>query len=84
MKKTIVTITLALLILGAGCGNQVSSTPPDESCVIKGNVSSSGEKIYHMPNDQFYSQTVIDKSNGEKWFCSEEEARDAGWRHTLR
>jgi micrococcal nuclease len=48
--------------------------------VIKGNISSSGERIYHVPGQQFYDQTQIDEASGERWFCTEHEALDAGWR----
>lgn len=50
------------------------------NCVIKGNISSSGEKIYHLPGCDYYEQTYIDESKGEQWFCTEAEARQAGWR----
>jgi endonuclease YncB( thermonuclease family) len=53
-------------------------------CVIKGNISSSGERIYHMPGQQHYAATKITESKGERWFCSEEEARAAGWRKAKR
>ena len=49
-------------------------------CVIKGNISTNGEKIYHVPGQKYYNQTVIDDDKGEMWFCSEEEAVNAGWR----
>ncbi|MBR2600749.1 thermonuclease family protein [Candidatus Saccharibacteria bacterium] len=49
-------------------------------CVIKGNINNKGEKIYHMPGQQYYNQTQIDTSQGERWFCSEAEAQAAGWR----
>jgi len=49
---------------------------------IKGNISKSGEKIYHNPSDEYYSRTQIDESAGERMFCTEEDARDAGWRHS--
>lgn len=49
-------------------------------CLIKGNISSSGEKIYHMPGQSYYDKTVIDTSRGEKWFCTEDKAQAAGWR----
>src|SRR5690606_4731806 len=49
-------------------------------CLIKGNISSSGEKIYHPPDSPWYSRTKIDTTKGERWFCSEEEAGRAGWR----
>lgn len=51
-----------------------------EGCVIKGNISSSGEKIYHMLGQRYYDKTQIDDSKGERWFCTEEEAQIAGWR----
>lgn len=50
------------------------------SCDIKGNISSSKEKIYHVPDCGSYDKTVIDESAGERWFCSEGEALEAGWR----
>lgn len=49
-------------------------------CVIKGNISSSGEKIYHVPGGGSYSVTKITLSKGERWFCSEAAAVAAGWR----
>jgi len=56
------------------------TTAPETDCVIKGNISSSGEKIYHMPGQKYYNQTVISESKGERWFCTESEAQKAGWR----
>ncbi len=53
-------------------------------CVVKGNISRSGERIYHMPFHQHYDQTKIDESAGERWFCSEVEALAGGWRRALR
>ncbi len=53
------------------------------SCSIKGNISSSGEKIYHMQGCGSYGKTVIDTGKGERWFCSEQEALQAGWRKAL-
>jgi endonuclease YncB( thermonuclease family) len=47
---------------------------------IKGNVSSSGERIYHLPGAESYEATRINESRGERWFCTEDEARRAGWR----
>lgn len=52
-----------------------------QSCDIKGNVSvNTGERIYHVPGQEFYDATVIRTEYGERWFCSESEARSAGWR----
>ena len=53
-------------------------------CLIKGNVSSKGERIYHVPGGQYYSRTKIKTAKGERWFCTEAEARTAGWRASKR
>ncbi len=54
------------------------------SCTIKGNVSTGGERIYHVPGGAFYDRTEINEAEGERWFCSEAEARAAGWRASRR
>jgi len=52
-----------------------------DGCDIKGNKSfNTGEKIYHVPGQTFYADIVINPDYGERWFCTEEEARDNGWR----
>jgi len=48
-------------------------------CVIKGNISASGQ-IYHMPGQEYYAATRISTARGERWFCTEADARAAGWR----
>ncbi|MEZ4104635.1 MAG: thermonuclease family protein [Candidatus Paceibacterota bacterium] len=56
-----------------------------EGCVIKGNVSSNtGEKIYHVLGQQYYDKTIVSEDKGERWFCTEKEAREAGWRKALK
>jgi endonuclease YncB( thermonuclease family) len=49
-------------------------------CRIKGNTNRDGERLYHVPGGRWYDRTKIDESDGERWFCSEAEARAAGWR----
>ncbi len=49
---------------------------------IKGNIGVSGEKIYHMPDQQHYNITKIDTEAGEKMFCTEDDAKKAGWRRS--
>lgn len=49
-------------------------------CLIKGNISSKGERIYHVQGTSWYGKTKIDTSRGERWFCSEDQARAAGWK----
>lgn len=51
-------------------------------CNIKSNISTRGERIYHVPGQEYYNETRIRAPLGERWFCSEEEARAAGWRRS--
>ncbi|CAN7578038.1 sunset domain-containing protein [Mesorhizobium sp. LjNodule214] len=54
-------------------------------CEIKGNISiNTGERIYHVPGQEHYWETKISPQYGERWFCSEAEARAAGWRKARR
>ncbi len=64
-------------------GQRLEATASEPSdCPIKGNVSSKGERIYHVPGGRYYDHTRIDPSKGERWFCSEAEAQGAGWRRS--
>lgn len=54
--------------------------PTQAACAIKGNISRKGDKIYHLPGTRDYDRTVITTSSGERMFCSEDEAKAAGWR----
>lgn len=62
-------------------GSQAASAGAGD-CAIKGNISSKGERIYHVSGGRWYEQTRIDQSKGERWFCSEDEAQSAGWRRS--
>ncbi len=55
------------------------ATPPNPGCIIKGNISGSGQ-IYHQPHNRDYENTRINETQGERWFCSTAEAEAAGWR----
>lgn len=59
-----------------------ANTRTDANCRIKGNISTSGERIYHVPGGEFYERTVISSNRGERMFCSEQDARAAGWRRS--
>jgi micrococcal nuclease len=63
---------------------QESIMPLDSNCTIKGNISRDGEKVYHVVGQQYYNQTDISLERGERWFCTEREAIEAGWRRALR
>lgn len=52
-------------------------------CRIKGNVNGDGQKVYHLPGTTFYTATAISPSRGERFFCTEQDALDAGWRKSL-
>ena len=52
----------------------------DTACEILGNIDeSSGKKYYHFPQCPSYSKVKIDGERGEKKFCTEEEAKRAGF-----
>jgi hypothetical protein len=58
-----------------GCTTQVTG------CNIKGNVKyENGEKIYHLPGMDYYDETKINIEYGERWFCTEAEAINNGFR----
>ncbi|GIL85328.1 hypothetical protein Vretifemale_13809 [Volvox reticuliferus] len=60
------------------CGDPVPMCPTGPA--IKGNIASSGEKIYHVPGGKYYDSVCISLKNGERFFCTEAEAQAAGWR----
>jgi endonuclease YncB( thermonuclease family) len=57
---------------------------PAGDCQIKGNINREGVRIYHMPGQKFYARTGINEAKGERWFCSEAQARASGWRAARR
>ncbi len=76
----------SLGLWGDVCQNAVDAAMEEfgrNGCSIKGNINAQGEKIYHIAGCEYYRQTVVDESKGEKWFCDEQEALDAGWRKAL-
>lgn len=68
----------------AGRWTVEAAAAPTTGCPIKGNISSSGERIYHTPYSRSYAKTRISPKKGERWFCSEAEALAAGWRAPLQ
>ena len=67
-------------IFGA-CQSMTNSKNP--TCVIKGNIDRT-RKTYHMPGCTQYPFTVVEEDGGEQWFCTEKEARDAGYTKSER
>lgn len=84
--KAVPSLMAGALMIGAvgyySAGDLVAQVaPPAKDCNIKGNISiNSRERIYHVPGQEYYASTKISPQYGERWFCSEEEARAAGWR----
>ncbi|MBY3123479.1 sunset domain-containing protein [Rhizobium laguerreae] len=71
--------------LGSGGYTLLPRELYDPACDIKGNISiGSGAKIYHVKSQEDYDATVIRSEYGERWFCSEVDARAAGWRRAGR
>jgi len=59
---------------------QEDALPPNEDCVIKGNISEKGYgKTYTLPGCSNYKNVKIDPGRGEQYFCTEEEAQAAGF-----
>lgn len=58
---------------------KVAEGEAPKGCAIKGNITENGH-IYHMPWSPWYGRVKVDPAHGERWFCSEAEAKNAGWR----
>jgi endonuclease YncB( thermonuclease family) len=54
-----------------------------DGCPIKGHVTADG-RIYVLPWSRDYARLRVREQRGERWFCSEREARAAGWRPVER
>ncbi|MGQ0455735.1 MAG: thermonuclease family protein [Hyphomicrobium sp.] len=61
---------------------EAKRTAPD-GCPIKG-VMRAGEGVYAMPWSSDYAVGRVGTAKGDRWFCSEQEARDAGFKPSLR
>jgi len=60
---------------------QKAKTHAPNGCPIKGNIDLVGRRIYHLPWSQWYALTKVSTDQGERWFCSERRAIEAGWQH---
>jgi endonuclease YncB( thermonuclease family) len=52
-------------------------------CPIKGRVTY-GNRVYLLPWSPAYDDAKVRSWRGERWFCSEDEARAAGWKLSQR
>lgn len=56
-----------------------SVNPKNTTCSIKANNTSKGEPTYHLPVCNSYKTTKVQLHHGDKWFCTEKEAQNAGY-----
>lgn len=54
-----------------------------QGCPIKGHVVGN-DRVYVLPWSPQYERVRVREQRGGRWFCSEEEARSAGWRRVER
>lgn len=66
------------------CNGGCAEPPAGANCVIKGNVNSSGDRIFHSPGQRDYEKTDIKPEEGDRWFCTAQEAVAAGFRAAKR
>lgn len=62
-------------------GERLPGGPAPEAgpCPIKAVVSPGGQHDYYVPTDKNYDSVAVDPSKGDRRFCSDEDARKAGW-----
>jgi endonuclease YncB( thermonuclease family) len=66
-------------IFGEECTQ--SSNPKNNKCNIKGNRRSEHtDRFYRYPGCSQYDNTVVQLHLGDMWFCSEKEAKTAGFK----
>lgn len=49
-------------------------------CTVKGALGADRQPLYYVPTDPEYQAITIDPEQGDTMFCSDDEARQAGWR----
>ncbi|MBI2587420.1 thermonuclease family protein [Candidatus Amesbacteria bacterium] len=55
-------------------------SPPDPKCAIKGNHDlDRDEFLYLLPTCPYYAATNIRRFEGDQWFCTETQAKKAGF-----
>lgn len=61
-------------------GKCESKIPKNPKCAIKGNIDFPiNKRTYHLPGCTQYETAVVQEDKGEAWFCTESEARKAGF-----
>ena len=80
------TAIAAMLVLVLVFSDVLTPAPtPTLACLnVKGNITLTGERVYHLPYQAFYTATIINPSRGEALFCTEQDAIKAGFRKSLQ
>ena len=52
---------------------------PDRHCNVKAVHDAAGKRVYYVPTDPDYQAISVAPERDERLFCSDEEARTAGW-----
>jgi endonuclease YncB( thermonuclease family) len=59
---------------------EIESAVHKPGCDIKGNISTKGAgKVYYLPKCANYHMLILDARKGEQYFCTEAEAKKAGF-----
>lgn len=62
----------------------IENKPYEDYPMIKCNVSKTGEKIYHLPMDQYYDRAIITPRKGDCYVSTVQEAENLGFRRSYR
>ena len=83
-------VSVALLaLLFSSCvardgSSGVALEPVNLGSAAQASTSTAHHRVHHVPGQENYADTQISPQYGERWFCSEAEAREAGWRKAGR
>jgi len=58
---------------------QECAPEPKTGCLIKGNLDKNDHRWYHLPEFRHYQTTKVNLLSGDQWFCTEQEAIEAGF-----
>ncbi len=90
MLLAVPAVLLACAVAGAAWSTEGFTAPSFRAifntaphCRIKGEVDPlTRDRVYHLPGQFHYPRVKVSLPRGERWFCSEAEARRAGWRRS--
>ncbi len=69
----------AAALAPSSTGGRITGPHPRD-CPIKGNIDTTGRRLYYLPTSKWYNIILVDQDAGERWFCNEKDALAAGWR----